>query len=111
MVQVCAWRLDATGTRRLLHEFTDGELIEIGAGGARLAVMDLGVGLPSTIPGATGADVLAWAREADTAGFASLTLTASTGPRCLDDGAGRPDCRPDTGRAAIPGSLCQADRL
>jgi alkanesulfonate monooxygenase SsuD/methylene tetrahydromethanopterin reductase-like flavin-dependent oxidoreductase (luciferase family) len=34
--------------------------------------MDLGVGLPSTIPSATGADILTWAREADTAGFASL---------------------------------------
>ncbi|HEY2097881.1 MAG: hypothetical protein QOC67_765 [Pseudonocardiales bacterium] len=34
--------------------------------------MDLGVGLPSTIPGATGADILTWAREADTAGFASV---------------------------------------
>jgi alkanesulfonate monooxygenase SsuD/methylene tetrahydromethanopterin reductase-like flavin-dependent oxidoreductase (luciferase family) len=34
--------------------------------------MDLGVGLPSTIPAATGADILAWAREADAAGFASV---------------------------------------
>jgi alkanesulfonate monooxygenase SsuD/methylene tetrahydromethanopterin reductase-like flavin-dependent oxidoreductase (luciferase family) len=34
--------------------------------------MDLGVGLPSTIPTATGADVLNWAREADQAGFSSL---------------------------------------
>ena len=34
--------------------------------------MDLGVGLPSTITSATGADVLTWAREADTAGFASM---------------------------------------
>lgn len=34
--------------------------------------MDLGVGLPSTIPTATGADVLTWAREAEAAGFASL---------------------------------------
>ncbi|MFZ0876839.1 MAG: hypothetical protein WAN20_20300 [Pseudonocardiaceae bacterium] len=34
--------------------------------------MDLGVGLPSTIPAATGVDILAWAREADTLGFASL---------------------------------------
>ncbi|WP_331534286.1 hypothetical protein [Pseudonocardia sp.] len=71
-MQVCAWRLDATGTRRLPHEFTDGELIEIEGGAARLAVMDLGAGLPSTILGATGADVLTWAHEADAAGFASL---------------------------------------
>jgi alkanesulfonate monooxygenase SsuD/methylene tetrahydromethanopterin reductase-like flavin-dependent oxidoreductase (luciferase family) len=34
--------------------------------------MDLGVGLPSTISTATGADVLSWAREADQAGFSSL---------------------------------------
>lgn len=34
--------------------------------------MDLGAGLPSTIPTATGADVLNWAREAEQAGFASL---------------------------------------
>ncbi|HEX4361067.1 MAG TPA: LLM class flavin-dependent oxidoreductase [Pseudonocardia sp.] len=34
--------------------------------------MDLGVGLPSTIPAATGADILTWAREADAAGFDSV---------------------------------------
>lgn len=34
--------------------------------------MDLGVGLPATIPAATGADILTWAREADNAGFSSL---------------------------------------
>jgi alkanesulfonate monooxygenase SsuD/methylene tetrahydromethanopterin reductase-like flavin-dependent oxidoreductase (luciferase family) len=34
--------------------------------------MDLGVGLPSTIPTATGSDVLSWASAADEAGFASL---------------------------------------
>src|SRR5882762_5044479 len=34
--------------------------------------MDLGVGLPSTIPAATGADIVTWAREADAAGFASV---------------------------------------
>src|SRR3954465_8993853 len=34
--------------------------------------MDIGVGLPSTIPTATGADVLSWAGEAEAAGFASL---------------------------------------
>ena len=39
---------------------------------SRLGRMDLGVGLPSTIPTATGADVLTWAREADRAGFASV---------------------------------------
>ena len=34
--------------------------------------MDLGVGLPSTIPSATGSDVLSWATEADASGFSSL---------------------------------------
>ena len=34
--------------------------------------MDLGIGLPSTIASATGADILAWAREADAAGFSPL---------------------------------------
>src|SRR4051812_47939461 len=34
--------------------------------------MDIGIGLPSTIPTATGAGVLGWARAAEDAGFASL---------------------------------------
>jgi alkanesulfonate monooxygenase SsuD/methylene tetrahydromethanopterin reductase-like flavin-dependent oxidoreductase (luciferase family) len=34
--------------------------------------MEIGIGLPSTLPTATGADILAWAREADTAGFSTL---------------------------------------
>jgi alkanesulfonate monooxygenase SsuD/methylene tetrahydromethanopterin reductase-like flavin-dependent oxidoreductase (luciferase family) len=34
--------------------------------------MHLGIGLPSTVPTATGSDVLTWAREADAAGFSSL---------------------------------------
>ena len=34
--------------------------------------MDLGIGLPSTLPNATGSDVLTWAREADEAGFSSV---------------------------------------
>jgi alkanesulfonate monooxygenase SsuD/methylene tetrahydromethanopterin reductase-like flavin-dependent oxidoreductase (luciferase family) len=34
--------------------------------------MDIGIGLPSTIPTATGAEVLSWARDAEAAGFASL---------------------------------------
>src|SRR6201999_4019802 len=37
-----------------------------------VTVMEIGIGLPSTLPRATGADVLAWAREGDTAGFSSL---------------------------------------
>jgi alkanesulfonate monooxygenase SsuD/methylene tetrahydromethanopterin reductase-like flavin-dependent oxidoreductase (luciferase family) len=34
--------------------------------------MEIGIGLPSTIPSATGADVLTWARDADEAGFSTL---------------------------------------
>ncbi|MEC9324912.1 MAG: LLM class flavin-dependent oxidoreductase [Actinomycetota bacterium] len=34
--------------------------------------MDLGVGLPATLPTATGSDVLNWARRAEEAGFASV---------------------------------------
>lgn len=34
--------------------------------------MEIGVGLPSTLPTATGADVLTWARDGDAAGFSSL---------------------------------------
>jgi alkanesulfonate monooxygenase SsuD/methylene tetrahydromethanopterin reductase-like flavin-dependent oxidoreductase (luciferase family) len=34
--------------------------------------MDIGIGLPSTIPTANGADVLTWARDGDAAGFSSL---------------------------------------
>jgi alkanesulfonate monooxygenase SsuD/methylene tetrahydromethanopterin reductase-like flavin-dependent oxidoreductase (luciferase family) len=34
--------------------------------------MEIGIGLPSTIPSATGADILTWAREADAAGFSTL---------------------------------------
>ena len=34
--------------------------------------MEIGIGLPTTIPGATGEEVLEWARRADAAGFSSL---------------------------------------
>jgi alkanesulfonate monooxygenase SsuD/methylene tetrahydromethanopterin reductase-like flavin-dependent oxidoreductase (luciferase family) len=34
--------------------------------------MEIGIGLPSTLPSATGADVLTWARDADEAGFSSI---------------------------------------
>jgi alkanesulfonate monooxygenase SsuD/methylene tetrahydromethanopterin reductase-like flavin-dependent oxidoreductase (luciferase family) len=34
--------------------------------------MDIGIGLPNTIPGATGAELLDWARRADDAGFSTL---------------------------------------
>jgi alkanesulfonate monooxygenase SsuD/methylene tetrahydromethanopterin reductase-like flavin-dependent oxidoreductase (luciferase family) len=34
--------------------------------------MELGVGLPTTIPGIPGSDILAWARRAEELGFASL---------------------------------------
>src|SRR3954449_11189533 len=34
--------------------------------------MDVGIGLPATIPGVARDDFLAWARRADSAGFSSL---------------------------------------
>jgi alkanesulfonate monooxygenase SsuD/methylene tetrahydromethanopterin reductase-like flavin-dependent oxidoreductase (luciferase family) len=34
--------------------------------------MEIGIGLPSTIPSATGAGILTWARDADAAGFSTL---------------------------------------
>lgn len=34
--------------------------------------MDVGIGIPNTVPGATGAQLLEWARRADAAGFSSL---------------------------------------
>jgi alkanesulfonate monooxygenase SsuD/methylene tetrahydromethanopterin reductase-like flavin-dependent oxidoreductase (luciferase family) len=34
--------------------------------------MRIGIGLPTTIPGATGEQVIEWAKRSDTAGFASL---------------------------------------
>jgi alkanesulfonate monooxygenase SsuD/methylene tetrahydromethanopterin reductase-like flavin-dependent oxidoreductase (luciferase family) len=37
--------------------------------------MEIGIGLPSTIPGAEGDTVLEWASEADQAGFSSLAST------------------------------------
>lgn len=34
--------------------------------------MDIGIGLPTTIPGATGPELIEWARRADAAGFSTL---------------------------------------
>jgi alkanesulfonate monooxygenase SsuD/methylene tetrahydromethanopterin reductase-like flavin-dependent oxidoreductase (luciferase family) len=34
--------------------------------------MEIGIGIPNTVPGATGEQLLEWARRADTAGFSSL---------------------------------------
>lgn len=34
--------------------------------------MDVGIGLPNSVPGTTGAQLLEWARRAETAGFSSL---------------------------------------
>jgi len=34
--------------------------------------MDIGIGIPNTVPGSTGASLLDWARRADVAGFSSL---------------------------------------
>src|SRR5919106_2840675 len=38
----------------------------------RGARVDIGIGIPNTVPGATGAELLEWARRADAAGFSSL---------------------------------------
>lgn len=34
--------------------------------------MEIGIGIPNTVPGATGSQLLKWARRAETAGFSSL---------------------------------------
>ena len=34
--------------------------------------MDIGIGIPNTVPGASGAELLEWARRADAAGFSGL---------------------------------------
>lgn len=34
--------------------------------------MEVGIGIPNTVPGATGGELLEWARRADAAGFSSL---------------------------------------
>ena len=34
--------------------------------------MEIGIGLPTTIPGAKGNEVLEWARRAESAGFSTL---------------------------------------
>jgi alkanesulfonate monooxygenase SsuD/methylene tetrahydromethanopterin reductase-like flavin-dependent oxidoreductase (luciferase family) len=34
--------------------------------------MDIGIGLPTTIPGATGPEIIEWAKRADAAGFSTL---------------------------------------
>ena len=41
--------------------------------------MDVGIGLPATIPGVTREQLLEWARRAEARGFSSLgTITASS---------------------------------
>ena len=39
---------------------------------AKAGVMDIGIGIPNTVQGVTGAQLLDWARRADVAGFSSL---------------------------------------
>lgn len=34
--------------------------------------MDIGIGIPNTVPGTSGAQMLDWARRAEAAGFSSL---------------------------------------
>jgi alkanesulfonate monooxygenase SsuD/methylene tetrahydromethanopterin reductase-like flavin-dependent oxidoreductase (luciferase family) len=38
------------------------------------AVMDIGLGLPTSVPGASGTDVLTWAAEGERAGFSTLAV-------------------------------------
>ena len=39
--------------------------------------MDVGIGIPNSIPGTTGPDMLEWARRAESAGFSTLALMAT----------------------------------
>ncbi len=41
--------------------------------------MDIGIGIPNSIRGATGTDLLEWARRAETAGFSSLASIGAVG--------------------------------
>lgn len=41
--------------------------------------MEIGIGLPNTVPGTTGAQLLEWARRADAAGFSSLATIGAIG--------------------------------
>src|SRR5919108_4111279 len=38
----------------------------------RGGTVQIGIGIPNTVPGATGAQLLDWARRADAAGFSSV---------------------------------------
>ena len=46
--------------------------------------MEIGVGLPSTVPGATGASLLEWARRADAGPFASVGVLDRVAYRSFD---------------------------
>src|SRR6266540_4105917 len=45
--------------------------------------MDIGIGLPNTVPGTEGPALLGWARKADEAGFSTL---GTIGPQPVSDG-------------------------
>src|SRR6266540_4355493 len=46
--------------------------------------MEIGVGLPNTVPGATGPEVMEWARRADAGPFASVGVLDRVAYRSLD---------------------------
>src|SRR5215213_7685253 len=81
--------------------------------------MDIGIGLPATIPGTKGSLVLDWAERADSASFSSLgvldrmvypnyepliALAAAAAGRAVAGTAGEEGARPAGG----PGRPCQA---
>jgi hypothetical protein len=46
--------------------------------------MEVGIGLPTTIPGVTGEPVLEWARRAEARGFSSLGTPSDPDPGQVD---------------------------
>ncbi|HUH06454.1 MAG TPA: LLM class flavin-dependent oxidoreductase [Egibacteraceae bacterium] len=47
--------------------------------------MDIGIGIPNSVPGATGAQLLEWARRADAAGFSSLASIGALSYRSYEE--------------------------
>ena len=47
--------------------------------------MQVGIGLPNTVPGSTGASMLEWARRAEKAGFSSLATIGAVSYPCFEE--------------------------
>ncbi|HEU5001936.1 MAG TPA: LLM class flavin-dependent oxidoreductase [Actinomycetota bacterium] len=47
--------------------------------------MQVGIGLPNTVPGSTGSSLLEWARRADRAGFSSLATIGAVSYPCFEE--------------------------